>query len=636
MGAQPAGRAETRLVLGGVATGKTRRLVGRVVDLLADGADPADILVVCATPDAAAQFARRLAVAAGDGVTVASARELELAVLAQPASREHTGRRPRLLAPFEASFLMEDLKVGGTPAGRLRGMLKFFYKSMADLADEEDGFLIDADEIDAMKRIKTTLAMTGGVLECELPGLAYRCVRDVPAVRSACGRAHVVVDDYQMLCRASQLAVDALAGETLWAAADPDACVEVFEPYPCASGPDELLERHPDAVVERLTSSHACQGALAAVNALRGDRDFGAPALDGNAGAVASGVRVENGGTPSGELGCAVRAVKAALGEGVDPEGVYVCVPNRVWEGNVCRALGQAGVAAVHPLDARPAVAGDIRDPERCAAARMLTLLLLAGDPTDGVAWRSWCGFGSYIVNSGIVNVLRDRADREGWGFVEALDALERGGDEFAEAGFDEERRRVLDAYAAGRRLLEGLRGLCGDGLLTRVAEQVAGEGAAVPAALRALCAGDAGAVEGDAAALRERALRRLAVPRIAGAPGAVTVGRLAHCVGRAPRVVVACGLVNGFWPGHDFFEATKTVPGKERKVRSDWLRRAYLLFGKARDGLVGTCFTKVELAAAGRLDLKVDRIWLDGDTRMATVSPSIVLEAAGLHVGEC
>lgn len=672
-GVAAAGCAEVHLIRGGAATGKTQRLAERAAELLGSGGGDDDVLVVCATPDSAALFAERLARAceaacldtgAADGVKVVSARELELEILAHPAARARTGRAARMLLPFEVSFLLEDLKVGGTPTGRLRGMLKFFYKSMTEMADEADDFLIDADEVDAMERIKTLLAMSGGVLEYELPGLACRCVRDVPAVKEAFARPHVLVDDWQMLCRASQLLCEGVAAASLWVAADPAGCVEVFEPYPYGEGDRELLERHPQATVEELDASYACLGSCAAASALRSDGDVGLSALspaDGSAAARAEAVGCL---TPSEELGRVVEVVEEAVGRGVAPEEVFVAVPNRMWKANVCRALGGRGIATLCEGDVRGATGGDIRDLARCGGARMLTLLLLAGDSDDGVAWRSWCGFGDYLANSGIVNALRDLAATRGGSTVDVLEALAAGDDALADAGFPEERRRVVEAYARGRAAIGRLASLSGPNLLRAVAEEVGGEGACVPAALLELCSPVA---DDSARDLRKRVLRRLALPGLFGAAGVcgaacdadaapdgvagacapagkgapvgtgapgggrVVVGPASALVGRTPQVVVACGLVNGFLPRHSFFDATRTPPGKIAKARGEFLRRANVLLGKARDRLVCTWFTQVDLETAGRLDLKVDRIWTDGNVRMASVSPSVALEAAGL-----
>ena len=77
---------EALLVTGGVGTGKTQRLVERAAALLAENAAAGNVLVLCATPQAARLFSERLTARVGAkraaGATVATARALALDVLA--------------------------------------------------------------------------------------------------------------------------------------------------------------------------------------------------------------------------------------------------------------------------------------------------------------------------------------------------------------------------------------------------------------------------------------------------------------------------------------------------------------------------------------------------------------------------
>ena len=115
---------EALLVTGGVGTGKTQRLVERAAALLAENAAAGNVLVLCATPQAARLFSERLTARVGAkraaGATVATARALALDVLADDGARRWSGREPRLLTAFEETFLMEDMKVSGLRPKRLR------------------------------------------------------------------------------------------------------------------------------------------------------------------------------------------------------------------------------------------------------------------------------------------------------------------------------------------------------------------------------------------------------------------------------------------------------------------------------------------------------------------------------------
>lgn len=103
-------------VLGGARTGKTDFLARRAEELAErDGA--ASVLVLAASPDAARSLARRIENA---DVRVTTPRELELELLADPRAQAATGRRPRLLLPFEENILLEDVKTSGVRPKRLR------------------------------------------------------------------------------------------------------------------------------------------------------------------------------------------------------------------------------------------------------------------------------------------------------------------------------------------------------------------------------------------------------------------------------------------------------------------------------------------------------------------------------------
>ena len=86
-----------------------------------------------------------------------------------------------------------------------------------------------------------------------------------------------------------------------------------------------------------------------------------------------------------------------------------MAVPNGVWSRNVVAALAAQGVRAETLPDAQP-LRGDIRDNARCVPARIATALNLAANPDDAVAWRCWCGFGDYLVNSAALANLRSRS----------------------------------------------------------------------------------------------------------------------------------------------------------------------------------------------------------------------------------
>ena len=139
--------AATRIV-GGVGTGKTQELINRAVKALKQGAKATDVLVLCATPQAALAFKARLDAAAeaagvsAADVAVTTPRALALDVMGDAEAIRWSGREPRLLTDYEKLFLLEDMKVSGLRPKRLREMLKFFYRSWTELADDDENWLL--------------------------------------------------------------------------------------------------------------------------------------------------------------------------------------------------------------------------------------------------------------------------------------------------------------------------------------------------------------------------------------------------------------------------------------------------------------------------------------------------------------
>ena len=141
----------TRIV-GGVGCGKTQQLIERVCSLLSGGEKAGNVLVLCATPQACESFTLRLNAAAeeagvnADEIAVTTPRALALEVLSDAEAVRWSGREPRLLTAYEELFLLEDMKVSGLRPKRLREMLKFFYRSWADLEPMSGDWFYDEQE----------------------------------------------------------------------------------------------------------------------------------------------------------------------------------------------------------------------------------------------------------------------------------------------------------------------------------------------------------------------------------------------------------------------------------------------------------------------------------------------------------
>lgn len=668
-------RTQTRII-GGVGTGKTQRLIDHVCDLLDNDVDPQCILVMVSAPQAVHDFERRLEAAATArsldfaDVVVATPRSISLGILSSDEAIAWSGRKPRLLAGYEELFLFEDMKVSGLHPKRLREMLKFFYRSWTELADDQSDWLIPGEEADAHALLKANLAAVQSILEPELANLAVNFLRTHRASRSAQVFGHVLVDDYQTLSRASQHLADLMYARSITIAGDPAACAPVFDSYPYAAGLEEFAQRHPNATTASLEESHVCEAAVSAANRLLEDKSMPATSLKAAPDAAPGTARILENPDPESEFRAIADEVAGDIEAGTSPRRIVVASPNAVWSRALARELRAHGVPA-DILPAKQPVRGDIRDNARCVPARVLTALELVADPENALAWRCWCGFDDYLANSTAFASLRTAAERQGVGVVAALRAMDeqtRSADaqgSHAIAGVVGA-ERILAAFRAGCDLIAQVGELRGNALLDEITRIVTkGERTSTPSIIDVLCradeiadaeapaestatrtsetlgatpthkAGDPLADSHAAKAPSERSARELAAaarmdllfPYVPNSRTSVIVAPYDLAPSFSPDVLVVAGFVSGFIPCRDFFDASAMPIDKQAKEHAKNIRRVYRLVGSPRKKLVVSRFANADLETASALELKIDRIRLVGGERICRIPASPFLK---------
>lgn len=693
-------------ILGKVASGKTEALVHRVVEYLSGQSNGKGVLVLAASPDAAETLKRRLAAALDipadtlgeQGVRVSTPRAIALEVLGNPKAQAACGRKPRLLLPFEENILLEDVKASGLRPKRLREMLKFFYRSWTELADDEPSWLVSEEEVQVHSLLKKCLAFTGGILPNELSNLAVKWLRTDETARKAASYDLVLVDDYQLLSRASQVLAGLLAREGLVVTGDMQATSEVFEEYPYAAGLIEFAQAD-DVQTIRLEACwnsaavHACCESLigAAQKREQESRDLAGANGDGErearafAGAnnesaqtpvtsqagyspaavveasahaaYAETAPVENPGgcadacafpTAEAEIAHVAQHIADAIERGTQPSEFYLAAPNGVWAKSLSRSLEARGISTAQ----RPSVRmlnGDPRDLERCKTSRLVTLLALAADPCDMLAWRSWCGFGDWLTDNPGFAALRRYAAQQGLAPYDALATVAADNpcrEAFGNLDAAEQAslERISQAFKTGQAALMQLEGFVGRQLIDaawelldceqHAQETTAGQGG-VPAGLLRLLDVENPKLAHDAASLVGRLLLALNEPRFPLAQNAARVGDLAASHGSSYRTVVLSGFVNGFIPKHAYFDPVKTPLDRMGLLYGMDARRVYQAAGCAREELLVTAFTQMDALKAERLDLKVDRVFMREGKRLARISPSELIGSMGLEVQE-
>lgn len=624
----------TTLVTGKVGCGKTQYLCDRVKQLYHNAADES-ILVLCATPQAAVLFSERLVqegIEAADSIRVTTPRALALDILSEPASQALTGREPRILLNYEENFLLEDMKTSGLRPKRLREMLKFFYRSWTELVDDDPDWLLKGEETAIHDLLKANLAFTRSLLEPEVSNFAVRCLRELDDVRATWSFDHVLVDDYELITRASQVMAGLIATQSLTVAGDVDACVTAYESYPYAEGLNEFAATYPECAQIHLDVCHACEASVqAAQNLLVADPSLSGQTLSADHEAVAGEVVILAEDTPQGEFDAIVAHVRTLVEAGTDTGAIAIAVPNHSWARNIAGALTKADIAAEILPDKQP-IHGDIRENDKCIPARVMTALKLVADPTSAIAWRCWCGFGDYLVHSSSFTALRGLAEARSLSLIETLQLVNEA---FA-AGTEQDllgesvvgMKGTIAAYQAGLELLDSLQGLSGRELLEAITVAVAGEdinaGKTIPGAVVALCQPDT--TPTDASALVARVEHNAFFPALSQ-PDAVAIVPYHLVAGMTPSALMISGFVNGFIPVSAYFDGAEMPLDKQLQEHTKDTRLVYQLAGKATHQLAVSYFTTSGLESASMLKLKIERIRLRNGKSVCTLSPSIFLE---------
>ena len=614
-----ASAAQVSIIRGAAATGKTEELARRAAALLSAGVAPASIGVFASTPDACAALAERLRAIAGtaDVPEVLTAAEYELRILGAADARHGSGGTPHVMLRFEENIFMEDMKTCGVIPRRLAGMLKFFYRSACDLEQMEASWFYNTEEENAYKMLLMFERYYGAYVRQMVPFHAYRAVQDFANVRESFAFDHVLIDDYQLLSKASQCLLGSLARQTLTVAADGAAKVTAFEEYPYPAGIDELTTTNPDAQITQLTCSFAAPTVSSAIARLMADEAISAdaPSARTEENTAEGGFALLSFDDPVAELdGVAAKAAEL-IAEGIPANRIAIACPKPIWERNAAKALHSAGVPVA--MMQRPNISGDVRSLDASFEARIVTLLKLLANPADPLALRCWCGFGDYLANSALFTGMARAGVR-----VE-LDTAKISTTGSEDALFVQQRDRILNALEEARVLLPQLRGLTGTALIAGAAKLL-GRGKE-PGAGFVRAFGPI-AQDADAAALVAALERNVNFPRFVG--DGVHVGLTCDFCGLRPQVVIMIGMVNGMTPAQEYFDPTRVERDKRPAQLAHEAAKIYAAAGKADNRLLASYFTSAPLVESEHLQLKVDRVRFADGIRRTDISPSETIRA--------
>lgn len=617
----------TAKIVGPARSGKTEALLRRAAAAVAAGCAPEDILIETSTAEAARVARRRLVdalAAAGvqdvediaGRITVACAQQVCLAVLETPEARAATGRTPRVLAPFEYNFFLEDMKTLGTPARRLRSELGHIKKQWCALAPEDDWAV--GEEKDVLELAHRLLGATNAMLEDEV---AYLCGRYLQSDAGAGARqrfALVLADDFQNLSVAQQTCLCLLARDQLIVAGNPDETVRVATSFPAPEGfaTFDTLRRGVEVFSLDVAFGNPNVTDFCDAIVLTGNEDARTAAR--REGTIRD-IATVKWNTPDEEFNGLSRYLFAVNAE--DPEAAQsdICIvaPNKQWAHAFEQMLAHRGFAVSSLGFER--LAGDPRDTNRARALVAYTSLNLLADPDDLFAWRAWVGFGNYLTYSDGWHFLLDWCDEHDAGILDALEAAAAA----RAAGEDEpfpRAERLAERYAAGRAMIAAHEGRRGYNLLAALGADKLRDFAALADSL----AGDE-----DAATLYAMVRKAQFFPTHEANIRAVRVSSHEQLCGCGYRTLYVTGCVDGFMPARDAFEVVSTDADRARVREND--RRTFAAgVAKAADTLMFSTFSRAPLELAERTKMQVARVRMEDGERIAQVRPTCFLEEAG------
>jgi DNA helicase II / ATP-dependent DNA helicase PcrA len=620
---------DAKLICGAQGTGKSTALIETISERIDAGVAASDILVLCASPFAADSFYEQLNSRCSDGadVRVTVARELALEILATPEAVAYTGREARMLQPFEVKILLEDMKTSGMLPKRLKEMMRFFYRSFCDLEDDDPDWLINDEERGAIKYMRSYLSSYRAYLEYEISNFAVNYLRNNAEALASESFDTVILDDVQMQSRASLMLGCMLARNCFRAAGDKRAKLEPFEAYPYADAIEEFEKVLTPKRVITLDQFHNSGEAYSMITNLYNESHLADDVkMELASDALPGSCAVEQFRLAKDELAGIVTEIKTFKDMGVSASDIAIVTGRSVWARTVARNLRKEGIA-VSTVHGGGVLRGDTREFDSCVAERIFALLSLVANKDDSTALRAWLAFGDCSGTSDGYTFVRQYIETNDCSLREAIESIDKYvvPEGTSVRYFEEAVDKLGIAYASLNENLEKLNGLTGIKLVEAATRLITkdDEAKAHPV-IMSLCqpSSDTTATE-----MVATALSAMNCPRILLDDEAIKVGTIEELVGANPQVLIYAGFMNGFIPRHEYFDSTVTTNDKQKIIHDDDAARLYIALGQVKKTIVLTYFTRVDLATAGRLALKINRIALENGKKVCKVGESLFMK---------
>lgn len=583
-------------VRAGPGTGKTFTLMRRITRLLEEGVRPEQILVSTFTRVAAADLRNavvELNAPGADQVRASTIHGLCFEILGRNEVLEITGRVPRPLLDFERRFLLEDFNAsdyGNIHQRRKR--LKAFESAWARLQSDQPGWPVDLTDRSFQNALLGWLRFHRAMLIGELVPEALRYLRNNPAAPELNEFVEILIDEYQDLNVAEQAVVDLLArSANLTIVGDEDQSIYSFK-YAHPAGIENFHEENIGTVDKMLTTCRRCPASIVELsnNLISYNTSQTHRELNIHSGNGQGEVRVVQWSDTETEANGLARFIALRVqAEQVRPGRVLVLSPSRVIGYAIRDALNKADIRAESFFQEQD-LDGDPKKIEESCTQQAMTLLQLVARPSDAVALRCWCGFGSNNLRAPAWRRIRKLCDEESLSPAEILADI-RDGRRALKHG-----ARLRERLTELQERLQVLDGLTGDELI----DELFPDGDDRFQSLRE----SAMSVEdgADAATILDVVSSAVTQPEMPADVDYVRVMSLHKSKGLTADMVVVMGCVNGLIPRVDHELAQE----KQRKVLEEQRRLFYVALTRARETLILSSVTNLPTHEAHRLGMRV------------------------------
>ncbi len=234
-------------------------------------------ILVCCMDDAHAHSFKEKALLAGmpedTCVEFSTVENIAKRIISSKQAHEITGRASHVLSEYEEKFLFEDMRTSAMKGRRLKEMMGFLYRQFSELTNEQEWGCTVEEQI-VLKLLRENLNFSGGILRYELAGFALNVLEKDNASAQEFSYSHVLIDDFGLLDRGMQILALHLAKDSFSFSADTIQLSGIDYAFPYPSGVRDFIKENKNTQLTHLESSYQPKGLCKTLTKIRQNKDM--------------------------------------------------------------------------------------------------------------------------------------------------------------------------------------------------------------------------------------------------------------------------------------------------------------------------------------------------------------------------